>query len=61
MVIVLQAGHATAIAGAQPEGDALWLAADDVEPAAGWALKAQGLCRDELCVPVAGDRDARAR
>ena len=37
---------------AQASGDALWLSARDAETATGWALKPEGLCRDEVCVPL---------
>lgn len=33
-------------------GPALWLREDYVEAATGWTLKPEGLCKDELCVPV---------
>ena len=30
----------------------LWLSADDAQRATGWSLKPEGMCRDELCVPL---------
>ncbi len=30
----------------------LWLSAEDAERATGWTLKPEGMCRDELCVPL---------
>lgn len=32
--------------------DGLWTKADDVVAATGWALKAEGMCRDDICVPL---------
>jgi hypothetical protein len=32
--------------------DGLWLAATDAERATGWTLKPEGMCRDDLCVPM---------
>ena len=33
----------------------LWLSAEDFKAASGWTLKPEGLCRDEICVPVPND------
>ncbi len=32
--------------------DGLWMSAVDVERVTGWALKPEGLCRADLCVPL---------
>lgn len=32
--------------------DGLWLSAADAERVTGFALKPEGMCRDELCVPL---------
>ncbi len=37
---------------ARVEGERLWLDAGALEDATGWALKPEGLCRDEACVPL---------
>src|SRR5205823_2422855 len=33
-------------------GDDLWLSAGTLAEATGWELKPEGLCRDDVCVPV---------
>lgn len=32
--------------------DGLWLSAADAEAATGWSLKPEGMCRDDVCVPL---------
>ena len=32
--------------------DGLWLSAEDAERTTGWTLKPEGMCRDDLCVPM---------
>ena len=45
----------TADVDAHTSGDAVLLRADALNAAIGWQLKPEGLCRDDLCVPVALD------
>jgi hypothetical protein len=35
-----------------PATDGLWLSASDAERATGWMLKPEGMCMDEMCVPM---------
>jgi hypothetical protein len=35
--------------------DELWLSEAELEHATGWKLKAEGLCRDAVCIPLASD------
>jgi hypothetical protein len=37
---------------ATPEAEHLWLSAEALPAATGWALKPEGLCQDDRCVPV---------
>ena len=48
MAIVLsEAGEASVGA-----TDGLWLSAADAERVTGWTLKPEGMCQDEMCVPL---------
>jgi hypothetical protein len=46
------------VAGARVEGERLWLSPEDLESAAGWTLKPEGLCRGGVCVPIPPGREA---
>ena len=37
---------------AEPQGDELWLTLPELTSVSGWALKPEGVCKDEACVPV---------
>jgi len=51
-VTVIYDDKPTPAAGAQPQGDDLWMPLGELRAAAGWELKPEGLCRDERCVPI---------
>jgi hypothetical protein len=38
--------------GASAEGDRLWLTAAEIEAATAWHWKPEGLCHEDVCVPV---------
>ena len=57
MVTVLTESNEWPVPGAEASGDALWLPAREAEVATGWALKPQGLCRGEVCVPLPAGRE----
>ncbi len=54
MITVLCGTSETACRSARVDGEDLWISPGDLEVATGWAVKVEGLCRDEMCVPVAG-------
>lgn len=43
---------------AEPEADALWVTLPELTATTGWALKPEGVCKDEICVPVPDARRA---
>ncbi len=57
MTTVLTEAGAVSIAGAQSDGDSLWIPRGEVTRATGWALKPEGMCRGEVCVPVPKGRE----
>ncbi len=42
--------------GARVEADELWLTLSDLAATTGWELKPEGVCKDEICVPVPAAR-----
>ena len=58
MTLVINEQSETIVAATGREGDRLWVAPQDVERATGWALKPEGLCRGDICVPLSPQRRA---
>jgi len=48
----------TRVADAEEDGTGLWLKLADLTAASGWTLKPEGVCKDEICVPVPDARRA---
>ncbi len=49
--VLINDGRPLAVA-ASVVGSQVWLPADAVKAALGWELKPEGLCRDDVCVPL---------
>ena len=45
------------LADAQIDGDDLWLPTSSLESRTGWALKPEGACRGDVCVPLPHGRE----
>jgi hypothetical protein len=52
MVTVIHDDRETEIAAARVAGEALWLSRADLHRATGWTLTPEGLCHDDVCVPM---------
>jgi hypothetical protein len=48
----------TRVEDAKEDGTELWLRLADLTAASGWTLKPEGVCKDEICVPVPDARRA---
>ena len=53
--ILMEQGPSDISAGPGAEGQ-LWLTAADAEAVSGWALKPEGLCKGDICMPVPADQ-----
>jgi hypothetical protein len=57
MVTVLTESGQWAMPEAEASGDGLWVSARDAAEATGWVLKPEGLCKDDVCVPLPAGRE----
>ena len=51
-ITILSDDGSADVPAARTDGTGLWLKAHDIERATGWALKPEGLCRGDVCLPV---------
>lgn len=54
--VLLDSGTPTDVE-ARLEEDGVWIDAAGIEKALGWSLRPEGLCRDDVCIPLAGHPD----
>ena len=40
---------------AEVDGDDLWLPVGELEATTGWELQPEGMCREEVCIPIHGN------
>ena len=40
---------------ARPDGEDLWISPADLAATTGWEIKPEGVCRDDLCIPLPDD------
>jgi hypothetical protein len=49
--------HKTLDVDARIKDNDLWLSSKDIEQKLGWAMKPEGLCQDEQCIPYPSDSE----
>ena len=54
-LLINNAAHPVADSATQDDG--LWLDIDSLDQTTGWTLKPEGVCRDEVCVPLPRGRE----
>jgi hypothetical protein len=57
MAIVLTETTTTELPDSRIEGERLWLVPAELETATGWSVRPEGLCRGNVCVPLAPGRE----
>jgi len=55
-ITLLQSGRADLVNAAVRAGDH-WVASADLAAVLGWEVKPQGLCKDDVCIPIADRAD----
>ncbi len=50
--ILIEGARETLLPLAEADGDRLWIPLDELEQATGWTAKPEGMCREEVCVPM---------
>lgn len=55
---VIQSGRATTLSQTLPDANDLWVVAADLPKVNGFVLKDEGMCRDDICIPVRQSEDS---
>jgi hypothetical protein len=55
---IIYGNSVTDLADTIPEGDRIWLSTGDLARATGWEMKPEGLCRDEVCIPIPAGKES---
>ena len=58
MTLILCGPSETVCGSARTDGGDLWVSPGELEAATGWVVKPEGLCKGEVCVPVASGKAA---
>jgi len=53
---ILYQDRATSISRAETTEEDLWLSLPDLASSTGWELKPEGVCHDEICIPIPADK-----
>ena len=56
MTTILAEQSQLTLSAARADSDDLWLPASEAERASGWALKPEGFCKGDICVPMPPNR-----
>ena len=59
MTTILCGSSETTCRSARADSEDLWVSPGDLAAATGWVVKREGLCRDQICVPVTSGRAAQ--
>jgi hypothetical protein len=55
---VIQSGNATTLSKTLPDANDLWVVAKDIPKINGFELKPEGMCRDDICIPLRQEEDS---
>jgi hypothetical protein len=56
MATLIYEAKTSEVSSAEAAAEDLWLPPEELLNATGWEIKPEGICRDEMCIPVPGER-----